>query len=90
MTNDYEKWLREVESALATINMPLETWQSVWKYDFSEQYRQGRSPSATAEMANRYWWWQQNRAVGQACTASDCCWLPRGHSGACQSKDVAE
>ncbi len=37
----YEDWLAEVEAALASINMPLESWQTAMPFEFSREFKAG-------------------------------------------------
>jgi hypothetical protein len=39
MADSYEKWLRDVQAALGSINMQFEEWQGRWPFDFSESSR---------------------------------------------------
>lgn len=80
----YESWLNEVRSALASINMPLDEWQRVWVFNFSAEYNAGTVPAKAAERANRFWWHEQNKKIGQQCRKASNCWLPTGHQGECQ------
>lgn len=80
----YAAWLEEVGRALASINMPMEEWQSRWKFDFQSEFNAGRTANDVAMKANRFWWHEQNKAIRQDCRLSQDCWLPRGHQGRCQ------
>lgn len=84
MTASYEAWLKDVQDALSSINMPLEEWQKTWAFDFQGEFSAGTSPNDAAMKANRFWWRQQNKAIQQDCRISEDCWLPRGHQGECQ------
>lgn len=84
MTADYQTWLREVRAALQAINMPMDQWQNSWPFDFEREYRAGTDPKTAAVNANRYWWHEQNKSIGQDCLNTAGCWLPRNHSGDCQ------
>jgi hypothetical protein len=84
MSDAYNLWLDEVRDALHSINMPMEDWQRSWEFDFPAEYERGTSPDAAAMKANRFWWSQQNKSIGQACEKIPGCWLPRGHQGDCQ------
>ena len=44
----YEDWLAEVEAALASINMPLESWQAAVPFDFSREFKAGVAADAAA------------------------------------------
>lgn len=61
----YADWLREVHEALDSINMPMETWQAAWPFDFNREFANGTAPSAAALKANRIWWWKQNQRLDQ-------------------------
>lgn len=80
----YESWLIKVREALANINMPLEDWQRLWKFDFEREYKAETLPDAAAMKANRYWWHEQNISLRQDCQKIQNCWLPRRHQGECQ------
>ncbi len=80
----YQHWLNEVRSALQSINMPMDDWQRLWPFDFEGEHRAGTAPADVAAKANRYWWHQLNKSIGQDCQKSADCWLPRGHKGQCQ------
>ena len=41
----YEIWLEEVKDALRSINMPMEDWQGVWPFDFSENTTRAQRPT---------------------------------------------
>jgi hypothetical protein len=84
MTVDYNSWLREVREALQSINMPMDDWQRAWHFDFQRQYRAGIDAKTAAINANRYWWREQNKSIGQDCPKTADCWLPRNHTGDCQ------
>jgi hypothetical protein len=84
MAAQYETWLQEVGSALRSINMPMEEWQNAWKFDFQREYSIGTPPGDAAAKANRFWWFQQNKAFGQGCSKTPNCWLPAGHERACE------
>jgi uncharacterized protein YegJ (DUF2314 family) len=59
----------------------MEDWQKVWRFDFELAYRAGTAPQDAAEQTDRYWWHEQNRAIGQDCNNEPNCWLARGHAG---------
>ena len=84
ITASYEVWLKDVQDALSSINMPLEEWQSRWEFDFQKEFNAGATPNDVAMKANRFWWHEQNKAIQQDCRLSQDCWLPRGHQGECQ------
>ncbi len=84
MTVDYTTWLREVRAALASINMPMDEWQKAWRFDFEQEFKVGTDAATAADLANRYWWHEQNKSIGQDCLTTSDCWLPRNHQGACQ------
>lgn len=84
MAKDCESWLKEVETALASINMTLTDWQSRWVFDFSREFSTGTSANDAAKKANRFWWFQQNKAIGQDCRKTPNCWLPRNHQANCE------
>lgn len=79
----YDEWLGQVQTALASINMPFGDWQKVWNFDFRREFEAGNEPIITAEKANRFWWYQQNKAIGQHCKKTVGCWLPDRHHGEC-------
>jgi hypothetical protein len=81
---NYENWLHEVTLALASINMSMEDWQARWLFNFMHEFDSGASADAAAMKANRFWWYQQNKSMGQDCHKMPGCWLPRGHQGECQ------
>jgi len=82
--NTYEEWLTEVRDALASMNMTIEDWQSIWPFDFRTEYDSGTAPGDAAEKSNRFWWYQQNKSMQRECLQTANCWLPRGHEGECQ------
>jgi hypothetical protein len=84
MTVTYESWLKEVNEALASINMPMADWQSRWTFDFSREFSGGTSANDAAVKANKFWWHEQNKAIGQDCRKTPNCWLPRNHQDKCQ------
>lgn len=84
MTVDYTTWLREVRAALASINMPMDEWQKAWRFDFEREFNVGTDAATAADLANRYWWHEQNKSIGQDCLTTSDCWLPRNHRGDCQ------
>lgn len=84
MATSYNAWLDDVRSALESINMPMDDWQSNWRFDFASEYKIGTDPNRAAEKANRFWWREQNRTLKQDCALNPNCWLPRGHQGDCQ------
>jgi len=81
---DYEQWLAGVRTALDSVNMPMDDWQSQWPFDFRVAYDAGTQPDDAAMQANRHWWREQNKSLKQDCRQTDDCWLPRGHRGDCQ------
>ncbi len=80
----YESWLKEVENALSSINMPMDDWQKIWAFDFRKEFDAGTSADVGALKANRFWWYQQNKAINQNCLKASNCWLPRNHQGECE------
>jgi hypothetical protein len=84
MAQPYELWIADVRSALESINMPMDQWQSRWRFDFQQEYSLGSEASMAANKANRFWWHEQNKALRQHCAKTSNCWLPSGHSGECQ------
>jgi hypothetical protein len=82
----YESWLKEVEEALSSINMPMEDWQKIWAFDFRREFDAQATANEAAMRANQYWWQQQNKAIGQDCHKTANCWLPRDHQGECQPR----
>src|SRR5579872_4230393 len=75
----YERWLSEARELLRTINIDLDHWQQHWRFDFADQYSSGIEPRDAAVNANRFWWYQQNKAVEKNCNRTENCWLPVGH-----------
>ena len=63
----YESWLVEVEAALSSINMLMSDWQTHWAFDFGREFNRGTTPTDAAMKANRFWWYQQNKAIGKEC-----------------------
>ncbi len=63
MTKDYKLWIAEVGEALRSIIMPLEEWQQVWPFDFEREFRAGLAAADAAQIANRFWWREQNNAL---------------------------
>ncbi|HTA22654.1 MAG TPA: hypothetical protein VK763_03905 [Terriglobales bacterium] len=85
MTNKtYELWLKDVQAALNSINMPFDDWQHMWRFDFENEFNAGVKADDAAMKANRYWWQEQNKSLKRDCRESEECWLPRGHQGPCQ------
>jgi hypothetical protein len=82
--DSYDDWLNDVRAALQSINMPMDDWQNNWPFDFNQEFRLGTGPTRAAEKANRFWWREQNKALGQDCRTTATCWLPHGHQGQCQ------
>ncbi len=83
-TMTYEVWLEQVQEALKSINMSMDDWQPVWRFDFPGEHDRGTDPDAAAMKANRFWWHQQNKSMGRDCGKLPGCWLPRGHQDDCQ------
>jgi hypothetical protein len=84
MADTYETWLKEVEEALSSINMPMDDWQKIWAFDFQHEFNAGTTANNAAMKANRSWWQHQNKAIGQDCRKTQGCWLPRDHRGECE------
>lgn len=84
MADSYDVWLDQVRDSLRSINMSMDDWQPVWRFDFPGEHDKGTDPHAAAMKANRFWWYQQNKSMGQDCEKLPGCWLPRGHQGECQ------
>jgi hypothetical protein len=82
---NYDQWLAKVQESLSSISMKLDDWQHRWTFDFMAQYKGGVQPGDAAVAANRFWWYEQNKAIGANCQKSVRCWLPRNHQGSCQS-----
>ena len=80
----YDSWMKEVEEALGSINMPIEDWQKIWAFDFRREFEAQATAKEAATKANQYWWQQQNKVLGQDCRKSPGCWLPRDHQGDCE------
>jgi hypothetical protein len=64
--------------------MPLDEWQVRWAFDFEREFRAETGAAITAEKANRFWWLNQNKALGDQCHLKPDCWLPKGHQGHCE------
>jgi hypothetical protein len=73
-----------VREALKSINMSMDDWQPLCRFDFPGEHDKGTDPDAAAMKANRFWWYQQNRSMGRDCDKHPGCWLPRAHQGDCQ------
>jgi hypothetical protein len=84
MTDAFQVWIGEVQTALRSINMSMEDWQGRWPFDFQAAYNAGTKADDAAMKANRFWWREQNRSLKQDCRLIPTCWLPRGHQGSCQ------
>ncbi len=84
MNIGYELWLAQVREALLSINMDVDDWQSIWPFDFKAEHRAGTNPVDSAEKANRFWWYQQNKSLNENCEITPNCWLRRGHQGVCK------
>ena len=82
----YESWLKEVDEALSSINMPMQDWEEIWAFDFRSEFAAKTTSTDAAMKANRYWWQCQNKALGQDCLKTPNCWLPRNHQGDCQPR----
>jgi hypothetical protein len=80
----YEGWLKDVQAALRSINMPFDVWQKVWRFDFEREFNAGVKADDATMKANRFWWHEQNKAVKKDCRQTSNGWLPRGHQGECQ------
>jgi hypothetical protein len=84
MADSYDVWLDKVRDALRSINMSMDDWQPMWRFDFPGEHDKGTDPHAAAMKANRFWWSEQNKSIGRACDKIPGCWLPQGHQGDCQ------
>jgi hypothetical protein len=84
MADTYDVWLDQVRDALRSINMSMDDWQPVWRFDFPGEHDKGTDPHTAAMKANRFWWYQQNKSMGQDCEKIPGCWLPKEHQGQCQ------
>ncbi len=73
-TTDYTAWLRDVRATLASINMPMDEWQKTWRFDFEREFKVGTDAATAADLANRYWWHEQNKSIGQHCLTTQGCW----------------
>lgn len=82
----YDAWLKEVQDALASINMPWGDWQKRWTFDFRREFDSGAAANEAAMKANQFWWHEQNKAIDQDCLKTKNCWLPREHQGVCQPR----
>ena len=87
MEQKYDAWLRDVQAELRSIGMGVEEWQRYWQFDFYSEFKAGTQVKRTAVKANRFWWWNQNRVLGEECRVSPYCWLPDDHQGRCQTID---
>jgi hypothetical protein len=81
---NFDAWLHEVREALKLINMPMDSWQRRWAFNFRWEFDLGTPAKAAALNVNRFWWYEQNKALGQHCRRTQLCWLPRNHSDDCQ------
>lgn len=88
LVSDYERWLGEVREALASLNMNIDDWQRLWRFDFEREFDSGVGANAAAMKANQFWWFQQNKSLDRDCRRTSQCWLPRNHQGECQPIDV--
>jgi len=70
MSNEYESWVSDVQEALGCINMSMDDWQSRWPFDFQAEYKAGTKADDAAMKANRYWWYEQNKSIGQDCRST--------------------
>jgi hypothetical protein len=84
MADAYDHWLDQVRDALRSINMSMDDWQPVWRFDFPGEHDKGTDPHDAAMKANRFWWYQQNKSLRQDCDKVPGCWLLRGHRDECQ------
>jgi hypothetical protein len=84
MPSGYTEWIARVQETLRSINMSMEDWQSRWPFDFQVEYRAGTRADDAAMRANRFWWFEQNKSLGQNCRLSFNCWLPSGHQDTCE------
>jgi hypothetical protein len=64
----------------------MNDWQEIWAFDFRAEFDAGTDARDSALKANRFWWYQQNKAINQDCRNSQNCWLPRNHEGPCQPR----
>jgi len=53
---DYQTWLAEVHSTLASIHMEVSDWNENWPYDFAEDYDENISAWDAAMHARSFWW----------------------------------
>ena len=53
---DYQTWLADVQSALASMQMEPGAWDENWPYDFSQDYDAGVSAWDAALHARNFWW----------------------------------
>lgn len=84
VSSEYEIWLDQVLQALHSINMQMEDWQPVFRYNFQNAHDAGDTPDGAAMKANRFWWRSQNQSLKTECLKTPGCWLPREHQGQCQ------
>ena len=61
MADAYDVWVSQVQAALRSINMAMDDWQKVWRFDFRKQFDAGASADEAAIRANKFWWRQQRK-----------------------------
>jgi hypothetical protein len=66
----YEDWLSEVKEGLASVNMAFDLWQRTCAFDFEKEFAAGTNANDAAMKANKFWWYQQNKAINQDCRIS--------------------
>jgi len=87
MTDAFQIWIGEAQTALRSINMSMEDWQNLWSFDFRREYEAGTNAREAAMKTNRFWWREQNKSLKRECRLTASCWLPRGHQGKCEPVD---
>ena len=53
---DYEQWLENVRTELASMHIEMEAWRKNWAFDFWNEYDAGRSAHDAALCAHDFWW----------------------------------
>jgi hypothetical protein len=52
----HEEWLKDVQTALRSINLPFDDWHNRWQFNFEQEFRAGVKADDAAMKANRFWW----------------------------------
>ncbi len=53
---EYETWLAEVQTTLASLRMEMSAWNENWPYDFADEYDADVSAWDAAMHARNFWW----------------------------------